>query len=120
MGSAWRWQKPARRNRADAADLGPLSDFEKRSGTCGVSVGPESRAPRCHPAILAAVTTAAAMAVAPQVPEQMRLLLIVLPAVFCLLAALHLSSGIALYWITSNAFGTAQTLALRRVLKRRS
>jgi YidC/Oxa1 family membrane protein insertase len=71
-------------------------------------------------AILAAVTTAAAMAVAPQMPEQMRLLLILLPAVFCLLAALHLSSGIALYWITSNAFGTAQTLALRRVSKRRS
>jgi hypothetical protein len=44
-----RWQNPARRNRADAADLGPLSDFEKRSGTCGVSVGPESRAPRYHP-----------------------------------------------------------------------
>src|SRR5882757_2565363 len=67
-------------------------------------------------AILAAVTTAAAMAVAPQMPEQMRLLLILLPAVFCLLAALHLSSGIALYLITTNTFGAAQTIALRRVV----
>ena len=70
-------------------------------------------------AILAAVTTAVAMAVAPNMPEQMRLLLIMLPAVFCLLAALHLSSGIALYWITTNTFGAAQTIALRRVVKRR-
>jgi YidC/Oxa1 family membrane protein insertase len=71
-------------------------------------------------ALLAAVTTAAAMAVAPQMSEQMRLVIILLPAVFCLLAALHFSSGIALYWITSNVFGTVQTLALRRAMKRRS
>jgi YidC/Oxa1 family membrane protein insertase len=70
-------------------------------------------------AILAAVTTAAAMAVEPDMPEQMRWLLILLPAVFCLLTALHLSSGIALYWITTNTFGAAQTIALRRVVKRR-
>jgi membrane protein insertase Oxa1/YidC/SpoIIIJ len=29
-------------------------------------------------------------------------------------------SGIALYWITSNLFGTLQTLALRRVLTARA
>jgi YidC/Oxa1 family membrane protein insertase len=70
-------------------------------------------------AILAAVTTAVAMAVAPNMPEHMRWLLILLPAVFCLLTALHLSSGIALYWITTNTFGAAHTIALRRVVKRR-
>jgi YidC/Oxa1 family membrane protein insertase len=70
-------------------------------------------------AILAAVTTAVAMAFAPNISEQIRWLLILLPAVFCLLAALHLSSGIALYWITTNSFSAAQTVALRRVVKRR-
>jgi YidC/Oxa1 family membrane protein insertase len=70
-------------------------------------------------AILAAVTMAVAMAVAPNMPEQLRLLLIMLPAVSCLLVALHLSSGIALYLIATNAFGAAQTIALRRVVKRR-
>jgi YidC/Oxa1 family membrane protein insertase len=70
-------------------------------------------------AILAAVTTAVAMAIAPNMPEQLRWLLILLPAVFCLMTALHLSSGIALYWITTNTFGAAQTIALRAVIKRR-
>jgi YidC/Oxa1 family membrane protein insertase len=69
-------------------------------------------------AILAALTTAVAMAVAPNLPEQMRWLLILMPAVFCLVAALHLSSGVALYWVTTNTFGAAQTIALRRVIKR--
>jgi YidC/Oxa1 family membrane protein insertase len=71
-------------------------------------------------AILAALTTALAMAAAPHMSEQMRLTIILLPAMFCFLAALHFSSGIALYWITSNLFGTAQTLALRRVMRMQS
>jgi YidC/Oxa1 family membrane protein insertase len=69
-------------------------------------------------AVLAALTTAAAMAVAPHVPDQMRLMVLVLPAILCFMAALHFSSGMALYWITSNVLGAAQTIALRRVLRR--
>jgi YidC/Oxa1 family membrane protein insertase len=69
-------------------------------------------------ALLAALTTAAAMAVAPHVPDQMRLIMLLLPAILCFMAALHFSSGIALYWITSNVLGAAQTIALRRVLRR--
>ena len=71
-------------------------------------------------AIVAALATAAMMAVAPHMPENVRLLLILLPAILCFMAALHFSSGIALYWITSNLFGTVQTLALRRVLTARA
>jgi YidC/Oxa1 family membrane protein insertase len=70
-------------------------------------------------AMLAALTTAAMMAVAPHSSEQLRLVLILLPAIVRFLAALHVSSGIALYWITSNLIGTAQTLALRQTLKYR-
>lgn len=67
-------------------------------------------------AILAALTTPA-LAVAPQMTEQMRLAVLLIPAIFCFLAALHLSSGIAVYWIKTNLFGTVQTLALRRALR---
>lgn len=68
-------------------------------------------------AILAALTTAVAMAVAPQMSEQARVAVILIPAVLCFVAALHFSSGIALYWITSNLFGAVQTLALRRATR---
>jgi YidC/Oxa1 family membrane protein insertase len=71
-------------------------------------------------AMLAALTTAAAMAVTPHMAEHMRLTIILLPAILCFLAALHFSSGIALYWITSNLFGTVQTLALRQAICRRN
>jgi len=69
-------------------------------------------------AILAALSTAAAMAVAPHMSEQARLIIILLPAILCFVAALHFSSGVALYWITSNLFGTVQTLALRQTMRR--
>jgi membrane protein insertase Oxa1/YidC/SpoIIIJ len=52
------------------------------------------------------------------VSGDMRLVILLLPAILCFLAALHFPSGIALYWITSNVLGAAQTLALRRVLRR--
>lgn len=68
-------------------------------------------------AILAAVTTAAAMAVAPQASEHMRLAIVLVPAILCFVAALHFSSGIALYWVTSNLFGAAQSMALSRVAR---
>ena len=71
-------------------------------------------------AILAALSTAAAMALAPNVPEHMRLMLLLLPAILCFVAALHFSSGVALYWITSNLFGAAQTFALRQAIRRNS
>jgi YidC/Oxa1 family membrane protein insertase len=70
-------------------------------------------------AILAALTTAAMMAVAPHLSEDLRLAVVLLPAVICFIAALHFSSGVALYWITSNLVGTAQSLALRQTLKSR-
>jgi YidC/Oxa1 family membrane protein insertase len=69
-------------------------------------------------AVLAALSTAAVMAVAPQLSEQSRLIIILLPALLCLVAAMHFSSGVALYWITSNLFGTVQTLALRQAMRR--
>jgi YidC/Oxa1 family membrane protein insertase len=71
-------------------------------------------------AILAALSTAAAMALAPNMPEHIRLTIILLPAILCFVAALHFSSGVALYWITSNLFGAVQTFALRQAIRRHS
>lgn len=68
--------------------------------------------------ILAALSTAVAMAVAPQMSEHTRLILILLPAVLCFFAALHFSSGVVLYWVASNLCGAAQTLALRKMTRR--
>jgi YidC/Oxa1 family membrane protein insertase len=70
-------------------------------------------------AILAAMTTAAMMALVPNLSEHMRLAIILLPAILCFVAALHFSSGLALYWVTSNLFGAALTLTLRRTLEYR-
>ncbi|HEX3839128.1 MAG TPA: membrane protein insertase YidC [Steroidobacteraceae bacterium] len=69
-------------------------------------------------AVLAAISTAAAMAAAPHMSEQARLMIILVPAILCFVAALHFSSGVALYWITTNLFSAAQALALRHTLRR--
>lgn len=67
----------------------------------------------------AALTTAAAIAAAPSMSEHMRLPIIVLPGIFCFIAALHFSSAIALYLTTTNLFSAAQMLAVRQTLSMR-
>jgi len=69
-------------------------------------------------AVLAAATTLLAMVIAPHLPEQARLGIMLVPAIVCFFAALHFSSGIVLYWVTSNLCSTAQTFVLRKVLAR--
>jgi YidC/Oxa1 family membrane protein insertase len=68
--------------------------------------------------ILAALSTAIAIAVAPHLSEHARLIIVLVPAILCCFAALHVSSGVALYWITSNLLGAVQTLALRQAMRR--
>ena len=70
-------------------------------------------------AVLAALTTAVAMAVVPHAQGELRAALLLLPALLCFMAAVHLSAGLALYWTTSNLFGAVQTLALQGALRRR-
>jgi YidC/Oxa1 family membrane protein insertase len=70
-------------------------------------------------AILAGVTTGLLALVAPDMPEHVRVLMLIVPAVCLTLTAMHLASGLALYWATSNVFGAAQTLVLRAVIARR-
>jgi YidC/Oxa1 family membrane protein insertase len=69
-------------------------------------------------AVLAALTTAVAMAAVPHGQNELRAMLLLLPALLCFMTALHFSAGLALYWTTSNLFGAVQTVALQRVLRR--
>lgn len=70
-------------------------------------------------ALLAAASTAALMAINPDMPEQMRTILILVPTVLALWAAMHFGSALAIYWTTSNCVSMLQTAAIRKVIDRR-
>jgi YidC/Oxa1 family membrane protein insertase len=72
-------------------------------------------------AMLVGAVTAASMATGPQpdAPAQQRMLLLVMPAVFTVIALWHMSSGVGLYWGVSSLVGVAQGLIVRRALPQR-
>lgn len=70
-------------------------------------------------AVVAGLTTALMMAVNPDLPEHIRIFMIVLPSIIAIVAALQFSSALALYWATSNTFSAIQTLALHVIVRRR-
>ena len=70
-------------------------------------------------AIVAGVTTAFLTLAAPELPEHLRAVMLIVPAVLLTLMALKLASAIALYWATSNVFTAAQTVAVRALVRRR-
>lgn len=71
-------------------------------------------------AVIAGVATMALMAMNPTLPEHMRLILIIVPALFTLIAALKLSAALSIYWTTTNVFSGGQNMMLRAVLRRRA
>ena len=70
-------------------------------------------------ALIAGLTTALMMAANPDLPEHVRILMIVLPSVLAIFAALKFSAALALYWTASNTFSAVQTLVLHAVVRRR-
>jgi len=70
-------------------------------------------------AILAALTTMLMMAANPDLPEQMRLILILVPSILAALIALKFCSALAVYWTVSNCYSAIQTSALHYVVARR-
>jgi YidC/Oxa1 family membrane protein insertase len=70
-------------------------------------------------AILAALTTMLMMAANPDMPEQMRLVLILVPSILAAVAALKFCSALAVYWTVSNCYSAIQTGALHYVVARR-
>jgi membrane protein insertase Oxa1/YidC/SpoIIIJ len=49
----------------------------------------------------------------------MRIVMIVLPSIIAVVAALQFSSALAIYWATSNTFSALQTVVLHVVVRRR-
>ena len=70
-------------------------------------------------AAIAGITTALMMAVNPDLPEHVRIFVILVPSIIAVVAALQFSSALALYWATSNTFSALQTVALHAVVRRR-
>ena len=70
-------------------------------------------------ALIAGLTTALMMAVNPDLPEQVRLFMIIVPSVIAIVAALQFSSALAIYWATSNTFSALQTVLLHAIVRRR-
>ena len=70
-------------------------------------------------AIIAGLATALMMAMNPDLPEQVRVLMIIVPSILAVVAALQFSSALAIYWATSNTFSAIQTVLLHAVVRRR-
>lgn len=70
-------------------------------------------------AVVAGLATALMMAVNPDLPEHLRIFMIVVPSIIAVVAALQFSSALAIYWAASNTFSAAQTLALHAIVRRR-
>jgi YidC/Oxa1 family membrane protein insertase len=67
-------------------------------------------------ALLAGLTTMLLMSVNPDLPEHMRLMLIIVPSIIAVVVALKVASALALYWTTSNCYSAVQTAVLHRVV----
>jgi len=70
-------------------------------------------------AVLAGLSTMLLMAANPDLPEQMRLILILVPSIFAVIAALKFCSALAVYWTVSNCFSAVQSRVLHHVVDRR-
>lgn len=71
-------------------------------------------------AMIAGAATMAFMALNPDLPEHVRIMLLLLPTIFTVIAALKFSAALSLYWTTTNVFSGAQAIALRTVTARRA
>jgi YidC/Oxa1 family membrane protein insertase len=70
-------------------------------------------------AVLAGLTTMLLMAANPDLPTQMRLILILVPSVLAAIAALKFCSALAVYFTVSNCYSALQTGVMHQVISRR-
>jgi YidC/Oxa1 family membrane protein insertase len=80
---------------------------------------PDLLRPDAMLAFVAGVTTALMIMLNPDMPEQMRMFMIVLPTIIVIVSALQFSSALAVYWATSNTFSAIQTFVLHRLVRHR-
>jgi YidC/Oxa1 family membrane protein insertase len=70
-------------------------------------------------ALLAGLTTALMMSANPDLPEQTRTIMILVPSLMAIVVALKFSSALSVYWVTSNCFSAIQTAAVHAFVRRR-
>jgi YidC/Oxa1 family membrane protein insertase len=70
-------------------------------------------------AVLAGLTTMLLMAANPDLPMQMRLILILVPSILAAIAALKFCSALAVYFTVSNCYSAVQTGVMHHVISRR-
>ena len=70
-------------------------------------------------AVLAALTTMLMMMATPDLPEHMRVMLILIPSILAAIAALKFCSALAVYWTVSNCYSAIQTSTMHYIVARR-
>jgi YidC/Oxa1 family membrane protein insertase len=70
-------------------------------------------------AVLAGLATMLLSLINPDLPEHMRLILMMVPAVLTIIVALKVASALSLYWAASNCYSGIQTAALHRLVTSR-
>jgi YidC/Oxa1 family membrane protein insertase len=70
-------------------------------------------------AISAGLATALLMSMNPDLPEQMRLILIIVPSIMAVVVALKVAAALSLYWSATNCYSAVQTAVLHHVVARR-
>lgn len=70
-------------------------------------------------ALLAGLATMLLMWMNPDLPEHMRLILLIVPGIVAVVVALKVASALALYWTVSNCYSAAQTAVLHRIVASR-
>jgi YidC/Oxa1 family membrane protein insertase len=70
-------------------------------------------------ALLAGLATLLMMTANPDMPEQLRVILILVPSVLAAVMALKFCSALALYWTVSNSYSAVQTGVMHYVISRR-
>jgi len=67
-------------------------------------------------ALLAGVTTLWMMSANPDLPQHMRFIMIAVPALIAVVAALKVCSALAIYWTVSNCYSAIQTTVINYVV----
>lgn len=70
-------------------------------------------------ALLAGLATVLLTAANPDLPEHMRLMLIIVPSILTVVVALKVASALSLYWTATNCYSAVQTAVLHRVVATR-
>jgi YidC/Oxa1 family membrane protein insertase len=70
-------------------------------------------------AVLAGMTTMLMVLANPDMPQAMRVILVVVPSVLAFIAALKFCSALAVYWTASNCYSAIQTRVLHFIVAKR-